>query len=199
MQLIRITSTPIKYDINIQPAELRIAQNSDISHTERRTSGELKIDAKPVQIRMDSTELFASLGVKSAPRLIKEAAQKGLQAAQKATAQYAEFGNQLTEINRGVDVSSIIKQRMLEQPDLQTVFLPSAGTDISWDPNSISIKYNPGTLTMDWHLQRNVMDYIPGKFELNIVQYPKITIEYLGEPSYVPPSANPNFDGDAGD
>ena len=27
------------------------------------------------------------------------------------------------------------------------------------------------------------MDYIPGKFQMNITQYPKVQIEYLGEPN----------------
>ena len=39
-----------------------------------------------------------------------------------------------------------------------------------------------------------VMEYVPGKYQMDILQYPKITVEYLGTPTYVPPSADPNYE-----
>ena len=44
---------------------------------------------------------------------------------------------------------------------------------------------------------QNVMNYIPGKFNFSITQYPEVKIEYLGEPVYVPKSADPNYDEEA--
>ena len=37
------------------------------------------------------------------------------------------------------------------------------------------------------------MNYIPGKFSIEILQYPKVSVEWLGSPTYVPPSADPNY------
>ncbi len=37
-------------------------------------------------------------------------------------------------------------------------------------------------------------DYVPGKLEINIEQYPKVEIEYVADPLYVPPRANPNYE-----
>ena len=33
--------------------------------------------------------------------------------------------------------------------------------------------------------------YVPGELRVDVEQYPKVDIEYMGEPMYVPPSANP--------
>ena len=36
--------------------------------------------------------------------------------------------------------------------------------------------------------------YVPGELAINVEQYPKVEIEYVGEPLYVPPSANPSYE-----
>lgn len=198
MQLLKITSTPIKYDISISPASLKITEPSSVSYTPQHTPTQLQMRTKLPQVKLDTTEMFASLGVKSAPRLIKEAAQNGMQAAVQATGEAVQFGNRMARIDNGVTISSIVKQKMLQQPTSEMVFLPSQGAAISWDPGELQTDYRAGSLTLDWKVQRNVMDYVPGKFEMSILQYPKVTIEYLGGPHYVPPSADPNYDGDAG-
>ena len=33
-----------------------------------------------------------------------------------------------------------------------------------------------------------------GELNVNVEQYPKVEIEYVGEPMYVPPSANPSYE-----
>ena len=80
---------------------------------------------------------------------------------------------------------------MLVQPVTYTAFLPSADVQISWQPQELDLEYDAGSLEFDWEIMRNGMDYIPGKFQMAITQYPKVQIEYLGKPNYVPPSANP--------
>jgi len=38
-------------------------------------------------------------------------------------------------------------------------------------------------------------EFIPGKIEFEVKQMPKVEIEYLGGPIYVPPSADPEHKG----
>ena len=104
--------------------------------------------------------------------------------------------NQIAQIQDGVTISQIVRQRMLEQPTTYTTFLPAVGPDISWQPQELDLNYDPGSVTFDWKVMQNQMDYIPGKFQMNITQYPKVQIEYLGEPNYVPPSASPTYQED---
>lgn len=193
MQLLKITSIPIEYRIQVERSRLEINHSPAPKAEMRTTRPELNIDAKNVQVRLDTTEMRSSLGLKSAPRLIKEAGQKGFQDADRAKAEYAQMGNQMAQIQTGVDVADIVSQKLLKQPTTQTVFLPSKGPVVSWEPNSIKMQFKPGELSIDWQVLKNTMDYIPGKFQMEILQYPKIEIEYLGEPNYVPPSASPNY------
>lgn len=193
MQLIKITSIPIEYKISVERPRLEVKAADTPQMEVTRTQPEFQIRTQPAQVRLDTTEMRASLGLKSAPRLIADAAQKGLQDAGKAAAGYAKMGNQMAQIQSGMDVADIVSQKLLAQPTTQTVFLPSSGPAISWQPNSINVNYKAGDTSIDWQVMKNTMDYVPGKFKMDILQYPKIQIEYLGEPNYVPPSANPNY------
>ena len=38
------------------------------------------------------------------------------------------------------------------------------------------------------------MEFIPGNVELIVRDRPRVEIEYIGGPIYVPPSANPNYE-----
>lgn len=195
MQLIKITSTPIKYELTVERPRLVSKPADNAQMKQKTTQGSFDIKTQNVQVRLDTMEMRSSIGLKSAPKLIQEAASRGYQAADKAKSNYVDMGNQLSQIQTGVGVADVVKQRMLEQPVSQTVFLPSTGPVISWIPNQIEMKYNPGELSVNWKIMESTMDYVPGKFQMEILQYPKITIQYLGEPNYVPPSASPNYKG----
>lgn len=143
---------------------------------------------------MDTTELRASLNLRNTDAFARYYASRGARAAQQAIGEAVEFGNQMQRIEDGVSIAQIVKQKMLEQPETYTFFLPEAGTDISWDPNAINVQYEPGSIKFDWQIMKNLMDYVPGKFQMEILEYPKVSIEYLGEPSYVPPSSAPNYE-----
>ncbi|MEA5010186.1 MAG: DUF6470 family protein [Angelakisella sp.] len=194
MQLLKITTTPIEYKIEIERPRFELKQSDNPQHNMDRKSAELSFDAQNIKVRLDTTELRSSMGLKSVATILEEGAQRGIKSAMEATAKYAQFGNQLAQINKGATVSTIITQQMLQQPTTKTVFLPTVGPEISWSPANLDITYNSGSLSFDWQIEKNIMDYVPGKFTLSILQYPKITVEYLGEPSYVPPSAAPGYE-----
>ena len=105
-----------------------------------------------------------------------------------------QFGNQISQIQDGVSISQIVQQKALQQPTTYTTFIPSAGWDISWQPPELNLDYQPTEMNFDWQVQKNIMEYVPGKYQMDILQYPKIEIEYLGTPTYVPPSSDPNYE-----
>ncbi len=197
MQLLKITRIPIEYQIEIERPRLEMRQAQPAPARLQSSPARLNVDTQNIQVRLDTTAMRNSLGMKSVSVLIREAAQQGLNASMEATAEYARFGNQMAQIQDGVTISDIVAQKMLQIPDTWTVFLPSTGPEISWRLNDIDIQYQAGNLETDWEIERNVMDYIPGKFRMNILQYPKVRIEYVGEPSYFPPSANPHYEEEA--
>lgn len=194
MQLLKITNIPIEYNLSIEPARLEVKQAQNPRYQTNRDPSQMNIHAENIQVRLDTTQLRASLNQRNPNDFARYYGEKGNQAAYRAVGDAVQFGNQMTRIQDGVTISEIVRQKMLENPTTYTTFLPSAGTDISWQPQELNLDYDPGSVTFDWETMRNLMDYVPGKFQMNITQYPEVRIEYLGEPVYVPPSSSPTYE-----
>ena len=73
-------------------------------------------------------------------------------------------------------------------------FLPKGGADVSFDKGTLSINYTPTDINIDWeNINSSVVEFVPGNIEFIVKERPRVEIEYLGEPIYVPPSANPAY------
>jgi hypothetical protein len=78
--------------------------------------------------------------------------------------------------------------------DTALAFLPSVPAEISWEPQQLSMKYEMDKLSFVWRTsQQPDMQYTPASIEYHVKQYPKLEIEYIGKPMYVPPSASPDY------
>jgi len=194
MQLIKIENIPIQYRFQIERARLELKQADNPSMRQSRTAARLNLQKKDIQVRLDTTEMRNSLNLKSTAKMLSDEAAKGSQAVQKAVSDFGSFGQQVSQIQNGVTIPQLISQKLFEQPDTITTFLPSVGPEISWDPATVDTDYIAASTETDWEINQNVLDYVPGKFQMIIEQYPQVKIEYLGEPHYVPPSANPNYE-----
>lgn len=193
-QLLKITNIPIEYQYQIERGRLERSTQGELSFDIERRPSKMQIKTEDVKIRMDTVAMRRSMGLMSARDSIGDAAQRGKQSAMDATAQYAEDGNQMARgMAQGSDIAKIMADRLFQQPTTTTAYLPSVGPVITWQPNSIQMKFDPGDVNFDWQMMRNTMDYVPGKFQMQILQYPKVSIEYLGDPNYVPPSSDPNY------
>ena len=168
MQLLKITSVPLEYEIHTEAARLEMKQAQNPSHVMTKNPSGWTMHARNIQVRMDTTELRASLNMRNSMDFARYYGSQGRQAAYQAVGEAVQFGNQMQQIQDGVSIGQIIRQRLLQQPETYTTFLPSAGTDIQ-------------------------MNFIPGKFQFEITQYPDVRVEYLGKPTYVPPSASPDY------
>ena len=194
MQLINITSTPIDYKINIEPARLEMKQADNASHRMNVDPSRLSIRSRNIQVRLDFTEMQASLNLRNPGDFARYYGSKGNQTAYENIGERVQFGNQIAQIQDGVSISQVVQQKALQQPTTYTTFIPSAGVDMSWQPAELNLDYQPTEMNFDWQVQKNVLEYVPGKYQMDILQYPKIEIEYLGTPSYVPPSSDPNYE-----
>jgi len=194
MQLINITSTPIEYKINIEPGRLEMKQSDNPSFQLTQDTGRMNINSKNIQVRLDSTRLRESLNLRDPGAFARYYGSQGLQTAYENIGERVQFGNQISQIQDGVSISQIVQQKALQQPTTYTTFIPSAGWDISWQPQELNLDYQPTEMNFDWRVQKNIMEYVPGKYQMDILQYPKVEIEYLGTPTYVPPSSDPNYE-----
>lgn len=196
MQLLKITNTPIQYQYEVERAHLEIKQ-PDIADTAariKRTEPNLHLRSKNISVQVNTDRMRESMNMRTPTSWARTFAQKGAQAAQAAQGEAAQMGNQMQQIQDGVTIGQIVKSKMLEQPTSYTTFIPSVGPDLTWDPAQLQTQYDPGSTQLDWQETKNVLNYVPGKFSIMVTQYPKVAIEYIGDPMYVPPSANPNYE-----
>ena len=188
MNVLKITSTPIKLSMTSQRARLE-SQIPDPEVGIIQNPGKLNMKSENIKVNIDTSRSRDSMGFRTARGLMRDAAQTGLKAAADATAQYSRVGNQMMQIQDDVTVADIMKNQMLAQTSVTTGigFIPSAGPDISWTPTDLAIDFTP-------HVQGTSAVYVPGELNVNVEQYPKVEIEYMGEPLYVPPSASPAYE-----
>ncbi len=195
MQLIRITSQPIKYNIQTQSARLEMEvpklPKGEMSHDPTR----IDLHTQNARVNVDATELFESLNVRSVGSWLQVFAQRGRQSVYQKIGEEVQLGNQIGEIDKGVTIAQIVQQKMMQSADITTYteFIPSGKVRSSYQPYDVSLDYHAGSVETEWQKQQNVMNYIPGKFSIEILQYPKVSVEWLGSPTYVPPSADPNY------
>ena len=66
---------------------------------------------------------------------------------------------------------------------------------VSESPADLTIRYQMDKMNFDMKIANGNFEFIPGNINIEITQYPDVQIEYVGGPIYVPPSADPNFEG----
>lgn len=197
-QLLKVTTIPIKYELKITDARL-VRQSGTAELEMTRNKGGLQIKSRPIRLRMDTYDARNSV-VPTTKAAIYQAADRGLQAAYDATAQFAEAGQILlnAKIGEGAQaLQDIWNQRYaLPTGEFQMGFLPATGPNIEWDAPSLSINYEMDKLYFEPQIYKGDVQFIPGDIELSILQYPSVHIEYVGSPIYVPPSAAEKFTGE---
>ncbi len=196
MNVLQISTTPIKLSMTSQRARLE----SEIPDPEVgiiNHPGKLQMKSENIKVNIDTFQSRQSMGYSTAKGLMQAAAQKGMEAAQNATAQYVQIGNQMAQIQKGADIADIMKQYVVPAPVMTGIkFIPSQGADISWEPAQLSREYTPAEVEFQPQADFKNSTYIPGELQINVEQFPKVEIEYIGGPLYVPPSADPSYDGD---
>lgn len=195
--LLQITTLPMIYELSIERARLEISQDP-IRAEIQTVPGQWEKKQEISKVRLDTFEFRKSIGLKSVRGSNEELAQIGKKAAMQATAEKAEFGNQLLHIEKGANIpDTAFSQYFRRATEGNLVFVPVSPTDISWSEGMLQMNYTPASVNMNWNRPKAQVEFVPGSITMNIVQYPSIQIEYLGEPIYVPPSANPNYEASA--
>ncbi len=197
-QLIKITTVPIEYEFKINDAKYE--RRSGTAELEiSRNEGGMQIRSKPVKLNLDTYDARNSV-VPTTATSISQAAESGKHAAYSATAQFAGEGKMMlhAKIGEGGEALAQVFANRAAQPqgDFELGFIPTTGPEISWDPPELSIQYQMDKLQFDAKIFNGNIEFIPGSFELNVTQHADVVIDYVGEPIYVPKSANPNYSGE---
>lgn len=195
MQLLKITTIPIKIKIDVENARLELSQKS-ARVEQKTTNAKLRMNREDIKVNINTYPARKRLGLLKFKDFAKQAAQRGKEGALKAMTQYAELGNKLAQAHKGVTVAQAAYESPIKVPPTEKAYQPGAGAMLTWSGPQLTTEYEPPHLDMDWQIGKTALEYVPGKLNIEIEQYPDIQIEYLGSPSYVPPSANPNYSED---
>ena len=193
--LLQITTIPIQIEIKVTNAKYEYPEDRQPKVNITSTNGKFVMKAEPLKLNIDTYEARKSLGEghMTDGDLLKQKASEGFSIAFQGTARVASDGNSLA---RGMTASEIAIQNARAGATVETVmeFLPKTGADITFDAGKLNIEYQMGDQEFDWDVKPQLpMEFIPGSVELIVRDRPRVEIEYLGEPLYVPPSANPNY------
>ena len=196
-QMLQITTKPIQYKLEIERGRLEYDQDYIPKGRQKSKPADLEVKTKNGSFLIDTYQARKSLGYSNIKDRTQQAADKGMESIGKTKRAYVEIGYDMTRINEGVTIADIFAKKFLgEQPMLYTAFLPSTGAELSWVPHEIDSNFEDPELSFDWEKARNVMNYVPGSVRMTILEWPSISIEYIGGRIYFPPKANPDYAGD---
>lgn len=196
--LIEIKSVPIEIEMKVTDAKLEYARGTADLEISREQGG-LSIKSRPIRLNVDTFEARNSI-VPTTANAITQNADEGQQAAYEATAAYARQGQILLTAKVGQDAIAQIAAQQQSQNVKTNVgikFLPTVGADVSWDPGDMQIRYEMDKMNFDWRLSHPAFEFTPGDIQISVTQRPDLEIKYVGGPLYVPPSSDPNYEGDA--
>lgn len=197
MNLLNYSTTPIQYEMKVTRASLQVAEQKAAQMNMTRTGGTMNMESQMTKVRLDTFERRSDMGLKNMPDFMRDAAQRGRSAGLQATRGYAELGNQLINIQDGANIPDALFSQYMQHAQAELVLVPISSTDISWMPASLNMDYSPVDLNFNWDTGGAQFQFVPGSISMNITQYPSIKFEYLGGPIYAPPSADPNYQGEA--
>lgn len=194
--LLQITTIPIQIEVKVTHAKFEHTdENVQPKVNVQSKDGMFVMQAEPLKLNIDTYQARKSLGFGNMTDgdMLQTKAQEGFSIAFQGTAQVASEGDQLA---RGVSPSELALSRARTDATVQTImeYLPKEGADITFDEGKLNIEYQMGDLDMDWDLfTESPMEFIPGSVEFIVHDRPRVEIKYIGDPIYVPPSANPNY------
>lgn len=197
--LLKITTVPVKIEINVTRASLESPGKQFPRMKVSTTKGGYKMQATPAKLNIDTYAARASVGLGGMKTgdVIRDEAQRAIKIAYQGTARVVENGNELARGASPVDIA--VKNERAGQT-IQTImeFIPKTGPEFSYEDGTLNINYEMDESVVDWeYLEATRMVFNPGKVEINVTQHPTVVIEYVGEPIYFPPSADPNYEARA--
>ncbi|MCL2539704.1 MAG: DUF6470 family protein [Oscillospiraceae bacterium] len=200
--LLEIKSVPIVLEYKVNNARMqRVDSNATLEIT--KNSGGYRMRSRPISVNVDTMEsnrrpmprVYASnprdrasqAGNNAPPR------QNVSPATYSATSRVLENGRVQVNMQFNDKAVAEIESRIGSAIDPGAGFVPGKDESLSF-PENLSIIYEIDKMSFDWSasMKNFELEFIPGSIEFSVSEYPSLTIEYVGDPIYVPPSANPN-------
>jgi len=206
--LLEITSVPIVLEYKVRNARVQRVDSNATLEVSKGSSG-YRVRSRPIKMSVDTVESNR----RSMPRVTAGASSGSVQprpvagspgatpppprqnvsaATYSATAQMLGNGQVRVDMRFNSEAVAQIESR-IESADSKTDHAASQTKTLDF-PENLSVIYEIDKMSFDWSasMKNFEMEFIPGAIEFSVSEYPSVTIEYVGDPIYVPPSANPN-------
>lgn len=193
--LLEMTNIPISIEINVTRGSYEQSKAETPKMKVNVNKGGLEMSAEPASLKIDSYKAMASMGYGNLNEMdmLKSRGDEGIKLAYEGTANVVQEGNSL---ERGVSPAEIAAQKMRAGFSIETVmdFIPKEGPEITYNEGKLNVNYTVDEVDIDWDdLFHQPIKFHPGKIEVVVEQMPRVEITYVGDPIYVPRSADPNY------
>lgn len=191
MGLLKITTTPIEYEIKIEKAQLKVKEqemNKSSARikqlTQQKQISDTRIEASSKELNKaeNASENFQAL---ARQRMAKV----------KSTPVNAVMPQKMNTVNTGQAVGSAMdstQQMQYVQLDSDFEFQTMAfSSPDSFYRESFNIASSKPS---EWVVSKNELEFVPGRFKMEITQFPEVNIEYTGGFMYVPASSDPDYE-----
>lgn len=198
---IRMKMTNAKLEYTSDSYEMEISRSGTAEMEISRSDKGLAIKSRPIRLPFDS---FEPRDGGTAARQEQGNWQGSYEATSVSSSQQegilfnAHFGLGLM---REQEMQAIHAQQLQQSQSAQSApqQLPATpadamGMSFEWEDGELQIRYDMDKLNIDWRLDEGEVTFTPPDLEVTVEQMNRVVVKWLGEPIYVPPSANPNYE-----
>ena len=148
----------------------------------QQPKAEMSIRTTKSELSIDSVEMRESLDLMSSRSRTAEVAQYSKQTAREGLARRVQEGIELMKIENGGNPLAEQAKRTGRQPysSLGIKFIPQANSvKINFTPGSADIQVEPQKVINNTKINKPIHNYIPGKVNVEMQQYPSLKIDWL--------------------
>ena len=197
MSLLKITTTPIEYEIKIERAKLQAKENNpqDLQDYQDAVRSQARNRARVSRPVAAQNTQKINEGAKSTTDFQNAARMRTAGKAVATTAANLVSNNISTAAENAKQTAGI---ETTEQKQMDFSSGLTNNVDFVLDDDMFVESFDTSNLTanstQEWTVAKNDMEFVPGRFQMDIVQLPKVSIEYMGDFQYFPASANPDYE-----
>lgn len=192
MALLKITTTPIEYEMKIERAKF-VEKKNELGDGEK-TYNHKKSAVQP----RTSQQVKAVAEAERSTADFQNLARKSLRGRMVATPVNASIPQSLESLGN--------VEKMLISPQISTIsqaysdysvtenFETQIVSDYNYEDYLGAVSFTPQVKDYEiWEMTRKELEFVPGRFHMEITQYPEVSIEYKGGFQYVPKSSDPDY------
>jgi len=178
MLRLQIQTYPIR--LEYQTHNSRLQWETTLPKVEmERTPPQLEIRQPKGRLSIDNTPFFHSIGLKDITTLIREFAAEGRQAALEAIGKIVAKGDRLADLKApGNTIGELAADSRIKQMG-ELTWTPIEAPIIRYEASPVEINFIRGKVNFTPHNAVIDSDYIPGKVEFKVTQYPRVEISVI--------------------